>query len=146
MAGARRYISLPGECLPSPAEVVVEVPLSMVGSVALELTLLLEALTESLRIRSSAGPTVVLTLLDIRGVSKAIARKDGASAICFALGRNQVEYLRAVLLRAYRDQISAVNHVHIEGELGGALFDLTVMFDVYREPMLPEEAAKRLAD
>jgi hypothetical protein len=64
----------------------------------------------------------------------------------FELGRNQVEYLRAVLLRALRDGAAEANHIHIEGELAGQQYDLTVMFQVSQPPMSPEEAAKRMAD
>jgi hypothetical protein len=61
-----------------------------------------------------------------------------------AIGRNQAGYLQAVLLRAYRDQMAEVNHVHIEGQRSGTPFDLTVMFEVAREPMTPEDAKKLL--
>jgi hypothetical protein len=51
-------------------------------------------------------------------------------------------HLLATLLRAYRDQVAEVSHVHIEGLLDGAPYDLTVMFDVCKESMSPEEAKK----
>lgn len=146
MVAVRRFLSLPGECLASATEAVIEVPLPLVAGMALELTLLLEGLSESLRLRPSAGPMLVLTMLDKDNVSKAIATKDDAGAIRFALGRNQVGYLQAVLLRAFRDQMAEVNHVHVEAVLEGSLFDLTVMFDVSREPMSPEEVDKLMAE
>jgi hypothetical protein len=146
MVAIRRFLSLPGESLLGPTEVVIELQQCAVASVALELALLLAGLVESLRLRPSAGPTILLTLIDNDRIAKAVVAHCPDRTVSFALGRNQAEFLQAVLLRAYRDQMAEINHVHIEGERDGTAFDLTVLFDVYRAPMSADEAAKLLAD
>jgi hypothetical protein len=83
-------------------------------------------------------------LINSDRVSKASVVRELGGSVCFAIGRNQAKYLQAVLLRAYRDQIAEVNHVHIDGESDGKPFDLTVIFELSLEPMTPENAKKLL--
>lgn len=125
-----RSVSLPSQTSSGGAEFVLALEHAAVGSFALELTLLLTGLVETLRIRPVRGPKLQLTLIDAERVSKANVALDPMGATCFAIGRNQAQYLQAVLLRAYRDQIAEVNHIHIEGQNGGRLFDLTAMFEL----------------
>jgi hypothetical protein len=146
MVSARRFVSLSGEALLSETEVVLELGGDSVATVALELTLVLEGLADSLRLSSRAGPSVVVSENSGDRVAKAEVARAADGSLTFRMGRNQVEYLRAVILRAYRDQMAEVSHVHIEGELGQAAFDLTVMFATYAAPMSPEEAAKLMTD
>lgn len=68
------------------------------------------------------------------------AKRVSDRHVRYAFGRNQIEYLHATLLRAYRDEKAPVNHVHIEAHSEGAGFDLTVLFKVYASPMSPNEA------
>lgn len=141
-----RTIPLPAEPVLGENEVAIEVPHTVVASWALELALLLAGLTRSLRMRAQSGMSIVIVIGSGIAVSKATVRRDKADTLSFEVGRNQAEYLHAVFLRAHRDGAAEVNHVHIEGTLNGVPFDLTVLFDTYREPMTQEEAMKLLAD
>ena len=142
MVADKRFLSLAGECLMGANEIVIEVKHDFVGSLALELTLLLSGLIESLRIRPDKGCQLVLTLTDSDRISKAIVTCISTNTLSFRIGRNQAEYLQAVLLRAYRDQMAEVNHVHIEGQRDGKPFDLTVMFEFARGPVSPKGGTK----
>lgn len=117
-----------------------------VGSFALELTLLACQLSESLRIQLRGGSSLVLTRLAADRVPKAVVTVAPDGAMSFALGTNQIESLQSVLLRAYRDEMAEVNHIHVEGERDGNPFDLTFMFGASRPPMSADKAAKLLAD
>lgn len=140
----KRFMSVTSEALLSAAEIVIELSPSAVASLALEFALLLEGMAFSLRIRPSKGPTLLLSLTNDDKVSKGAVTRESDGSVHFALGRNQAEYLQAVLLRAFRDQIAEVNHVHIEGRINAMPFDLTVMFENFREPMTAEDAKNLL--
>lgn len=146
MVAVRRFLALDCESVQGSREAVIELPQAALANVALELTLLIAGLAEALRLQPSKGPAISVTLLADDCVTKAVVTSASDGALAFALGRNQAEYLQAVLLRAYRDQMAEVNHVHIEGEQQGTAFDLTVMFAVSREPMSAEDAQKLLND
>jgi hypothetical protein len=77
---------------------------------------------------------------------RAAVLRLSADRMMFSLSRNQAEYLEATLLRAYRDEMAEVNHIHLEGELDGSSYDLTLLFDVSRPPMSPEEATARMGE
>jgi hypothetical protein len=137
-----RFLLLPNEPVVGDNEVVMELPHAFVTALSLELSLLLAGLTDSLRLRAHSGASVVLSLRNEAAATKADVRRDKADALSFDLGRNQAEYLHVVLLRAHRDGSAEVNHIHIEGADGNDPFDLTVMFELCREPMTAEEAMK----
>jgi hypothetical protein len=140
----KRFLSLASESLIDAAEIVIELDPPAVSSLALELALLLGGLANSLRVQSSKGPTLRLTLMDDDRVAQAVATRESDGSASFALGKNQARYLQVVLLRAYRDQMAEVNHVHIDGKHGETPFGLTVMFKVFREPMSPQQASRLL--
>lgn len=145
MVALQRFLPVTGESLLSSTEVVIELPQEAVSSVALEMTLLIAGLAETLRIQPTRGPSVLFRLLAGDRVSKAVVTRHADGMTAFSLGRNQAKYFQATLLRAYRDQMAEVNHIHIEGaDEDGSVLDLTVMFAVYREPVSPEEAQKLL--
>lgn len=144
MVAVKRFLSLASESLMSSNELVIELKQAAIGSFALELALLIAGLVQSVRIRPSRGAPLLLTLADNDRAAKAVVAREPDDTVSFAIGRNQAEYLHAVLLRAYRDQMAEVNHLHIEGQRSGSPFDLTVMFEVAREPMTPEDAKKLL--
>jgi hypothetical protein len=146
MVAVRRYLPLSSEGMLATGEVVIELSRDGVTSMALEFGLLLEEMAESLRVQPRGGAAVTLTIVDNSRVAKAVVKSLPDDSIDFAIGRNQAEYIYAVLLRAYRDQAAEVSHVHVEGERDGASFDLTLMFDMFREPMSSEEASKLMAD
>ena len=137
-----RFVSLPNEPLIGANEVVVEVPHDMVAALALEFSLLLSNLATALRLGAKHGASILISVGHGTSVSKATVRRQRLDTISFELGRNQAEYLLAALLHAYRDGVAEVNHLHIEGIEGSGLFDLTVMFERYREPMSGSDATK----
>jgi hypothetical protein len=139
----KRFLRLAEPPRVKTGEVVVSVPHDMVGPLALELSLLLFNGASSLRLAAQKGPGVVLTVGPGTRVSTATAQRE-PNGLRFELGRNQAESLLAVLLRAHRDGAAQVNHIHIESELGGESFDLTVWFEQHMEPMSQEEAMRRL--
>ncbi len=110
------------------------------------MSLLLAGLADSLRLQSDSGPVIELALSDDSRATKAFVRMAPDGRVCFALARNQAEYLHVVLLRAFRDQVAEVDHVHLEGERQSVPFDLTLMFEVFRSPMSAEDAARLMDD
>ena len=142
----KRFLSLQSEGLLGSAELVIEILQTEVARVALELTLLRLGHCDGLRIQAGRGPSVLLTMLAEDRVSKASVARGADGSLSFALGINQVGYLQAVLLRAYRDEMAEVNHVHVEGVHAGQDFDLTLMFSVYRPPMSPDEVEQLTRD
>ena len=125
--------------LTSPSEVVVELDQDDVAILALELTLLLRRMSDLVSIVSGSN-RLTLTLLDQAPPAK--FSRDAIGRIQCSLSRDSAEYLEATLLRAFRDGMADVNHVHVEGKLDGESFDLTLLFAVSRPPMTPEEADK----
>jgi hypothetical protein len=142
----RRFLLLPSEPQFGPTEVVLEIPHAVVATLTLELSLLLAGLAESLQFRAKTGASVVIKLVGGKTVSKASVKRESADVVRFDLGRNQVEFLHVTFLLAHRDGAAEVNHVHVEGVLGDELFDLTVMFERFKEPMSAEEANKMLCE
>lgn len=139
-----RVVLLASAPLSDANEVVMELSQDAVARLALELALQLEGLTDSVQLAARSGQGVVLTLGDGQNISKARVERTG-KRILFELGRNQLEYVQAFLLRAYREEAAEVNHLHVEGVDADASFDLTLMFEVFQEPMSSEEA-RRLMD
>lgn len=137
-----RFVLLASEPLLESGEVVVELPQATVPTLALELSLLLGGLTDAVRLSGSSGAGVLLTIGGGDRVDKAQVSREGTEMVCFELGTNQAEYLQAVLLRAYRDGMFDANHVHIEGAIGDEPFDLTLLFELFRDPMSADDAIK----
>lgn len=146
MVTKRRVLQLSSDSVAGANELVVEIQQAEVGPLALEVGLLVSRLVESLHLRSRAGPSLTLSLINDDRLPKAIVTHQPDGARSFAVGINQTEYLQAVLLRAFRDGAAEVNHIHIEGQRDGEPFDLTLMFELYKEPMSEGEAAVRLRD
>ena len=125
-------------------ELVLNVSHNEFGKWALEFTLLLEGLVKITDIRTGGKNRVRISLNDDLQADRLLAIKSRNGDFEFVLPRNQAEYLQATLLRAYRDEMAEVNHVHAEGYMDGKPFDLTMMFDVYRPPMTAEEAEREI--
>lgn len=121
-------------------EVIVEIQQSDVAACALELTLLLHGLSGSLCFVSGTM-RLTLQISELPRAPAAVISEVGGRVRC-SLSRESAEYLQAVLLRAYRDGIAEVNHVHIEGKMDGKSVDVTFVFDTFRPPMTSEEAEK----
>lgn len=136
----QRFLSLKSETLVGPSESVVEVAHDEVGLLALEITLLLERLVDCLTVNDPQGFGMMLVVASRQG--GAAVSHAGTKRLSVELGRSQGEHLQAVLLRAFRDGAAEVNHVHLEGELEGRQYDLTIMFEVSQPPMSPDEAAR----
>jgi hypothetical protein len=67
-------------------------------------TLLAHGFCEQLRLQPARGLSLSLKVAPQERVSKAVVEVASDGSLCFALGANQASYLRAFLLRAYRDQ------------------------------------------
>lgn len=141
-----RFLSLPCESLQSSGEIVIELQQDVIPVIALELTILLCGLAKRLRLQPISSPAISLEILADDFATKAVVTQAADGSVTFSLGLNQAEYFQAVLLRAYRDQVAEVNHIHIEGERVNLSFDLTILFRAFREPMSAEEAEKLLGD
>jgi len=141
----KRSIGLEAEPIVGPGEVVIELSHGNVPIAALEIRLLLEAMTTSLRFSAGAGCSVLLTVSDARVANKALVTSHDSGVVAFHVGINQAEYLEATLLRAYRDEAAEVNHLHVEGLLDSNAMDLTVLFERSLPSMSAEEAEKRLS-
>ncbi len=137
-----RFLACDDEIIFGQREAVLEITQERFGSWALEIALLLQGLSESLTVRSPGGGTLRLVLLSDRSVKRSVVSRHEANELRFELARTQAEYLQAVLLRAYRDGMADVDHVHIEGSCAGAAYDLTFFFGASRPPVPGEEAAK----
>jgi len=142
----RRFLSLKSASRTSNGEIVVEILHSEIPILVVEVALLLYGLAETLRLHPVSGPSALLTLQPGDQVSRAIVERSRDGAFKFALGHNQAGFLQATLLRAYRDHMAETDHIHIEGLEGAAPFDLTIRFELAREPMSPEEAKRLMGD
>ncbi|MFY0582662.1 hypothetical protein ACN28S_57760 [Cystobacter fuscus] len=141
-----RFLASDDEIIFGQREAVVEIMQERFGVWTLELSLLLQGLAESLTVRSPNGGTLLLSLLADKRVKRSTVSRGGTNKLRFDLSRTQTEYLQTVLLRAYRDGMADVDHVHIEGEFAGTAYDLTFFFGASQPPMSAEEAAKRMQD
>jgi hypothetical protein len=128
------------------SELVIEISQDCVYEWALEVTLLVERLTDGLTVIAKSGYEMSLSLLPDAPTlaNRLVALPTGNKAIKFDIPRTQAEYLQAVLLRRYRDEVAEVNHIHLDGTMAANPFDLTFMFENARAPMTSEEAAKLL--
>jgi hypothetical protein len=131
-------------------ELVVEAEQAEVGTFALELTLLLEGLSEMVVILTPAGYRISLSIQkkEEKGRFEARTRVTQVDPMrmTFEIARTQAMYLQATLLCAYRDEMATVDHVHVEGFLRELPFDLTLFFAASRPPMTPEEIEKMIGD
>jgi hypothetical protein len=140
----KRSIPVAQEFLFDRAEAVVELAQQEVGTFALELTLLVTAMTDSVSLRSPGGKRIELIIGKSEKWGK--VAKVSRTQLRFELSHNEAEYLQAVLLRAYRDEMAEVNHIHIEARFDDESFDFTLLFQAYKPPMSPEEAARVMGD
>jgi hypothetical protein len=135
-----------GHILLGEAEVVVELSQASVATLALEFTLLLAGLSDSLALRAGKGVQVTFRLLDPNNNARtSIVLAAGKDRLRVELARAHAEYAHAVLLRTYRDGMADVSHVHIEAELAGRSYDVTLLFAAFRAPMSPEDAERLLS-
>jgi hypothetical protein len=141
-----RFLASDDEIIFGQRETVVEIMQERFGVWTLEISLLLHGLVESITVRSPNGGALLLSLLEDKRPKRSAVSRIGTNKLRIELSRTQAEYLQAVLLRAYRDGMADVEHVHIEGELAGTTHDLTVFFGASRPPLSAEEAAKALQD
>jgi hypothetical protein len=139
-----RFLASDDEIIFGQRESVVEIMQERVGLWALETSLLLQGLADSLTVRSPGGGTLLLSLLPDKSVKRSIVSSIGTNKMRFELARTQTEYLQTALLRAYRDGMADVDHIHIEGECTGTAYNLTFFFGASRPPMSAEEATRRL--
>lgn len=141
MVTRRRPFLLTAEIVVDSAEVIVEVALDEFGPLALELTLLAAKLVPEVTLQDSSGLQFTFRLLESQA-RRGVFSETGSKRLTLELPTVTVGYLQAVLLRAYRDGMAEVDHVHVETTTA----DLTLLFAVSRPPMSAEEAEKLLKD
>ena len=134
----KRSLLMNEDLIVGDSEVVIDVAQRMVISLTLEVTLLLCGMASLLSFRCVNGQRVDVAIgaRDPRALVDMIS----PSHIRFELPRNQAEFLQAVLLRTYRDEMAEVNHIHLEGYLSGDPFDLTFVFEVHQPSLSPTAA------
>lgn len=144
----KRLLPLSVDISIDDADAVFDVDQTHVGAWALEIALLLNGLTEEVTALAPSGASIVLTLQaePEQSAKRTIASRIAPNQLRFALSRTQAEYLQSVLLRAYRDGMAEVSHIHIEGFTDTSEYDLTFAFREFHAPMSAEDAAKLLQD
>lgn len=126
--------------LAGDSEIVVEISQAEVPAIALDVALLLGGLADSLSLVSGAAK-LNIRVSPQRTTATNFDRDEHGRVEC-VLSRDNAEYIQATLLRAYRDGMAEVSHVHVDGKFRGNDFDLTLMFDTARPAMTPEEAER----
>lgn len=141
----KRTFFINDEILLGQYEMVMSIRQGEVAGLALEVALLLEDLSRSLRIRSDESPKGASLVLSVGGSKdqgpkrKRVAETSVATCrsadntMYFSLREDEVGALYVTLLQAYRDQIAEVNHIHLSSQKDGQEFDLTVVFEQSRE-------------
>jgi hypothetical protein len=141
MVARPRPFPLAEEVIVDAAEIIVEVALEEFGPLALELALLEAKLVPETTLRDPGGLQLCLRLLESES-KRGVVSGTGTRRIGLELPAVTVGYLRAVLLRAYRDGMAEVDHVHVET----TSVDLTLLFKVSQPPMSAEAAKEMLKD
>jgi hypothetical protein len=140
----KRVTRLDGAAVANRDELVVEIRHATVGAWALEIMLLSGAFAEEVVVHLGDGWTIALRMSGDPEARRSAFTSTGERSYTCVLSRTQLGYVQGTLLRAYRDEVAEVNHIHVEGLLGDSPFDMTLMFERYREPMSPEEAEKAI--
>ena len=129
-----RQLSLRAPTLASEREVAIAIDGQEIGPVLVELSMLLCRISESVTFSAASGPSVEIRMMGDAKVSHGTCFDDSGRRVRFDLGKNQLEYLNATLLRMYRDSMSDVDHIHLDAVRDGTMVELTVYFDVIRPP------------
>ncbi|QED26421.1 hypothetical protein FRD01_03990 [Microvenator marinus] len=123
-----RIIKLKEQGLSGDGEFVLRIGPDEMQEVALRLMMLLWEITSTV-VFSDGGRVIIKVLKVDDDVSNAQVESSHGSLVFF-LGKNQVEYLLATLLRAIANGgVASASHIHIEGLKGGAPYDLTILFE-----------------
>lgn len=130
-----------GAVVEGDAEEVIELRQDEIAKMALEIVLLSHGLSDSLTVWTRSGHKLVLRLNDEDPARVRVTR--GAQQLRYGIPGPLLGYLESTLLRAYRDGVADVNHIHLEGEIDDRSFDLTFLFALSRAPMSPEEVARQ---
>lgn len=125
-------------------ELVIEIQQKEVAKWALEFALLLGGFVEQTEVRLENGFSILFRISSDSKADRTMMARKGENAFSCELSRTQAGYVQATLLRAYRDEMAEVNHIHVEGFLSDASFDLTLMFDTYRPPMSAKGAEEMI--
>lgn len=129
------------DILLSDSEYVIEVSSKHLQLWCLSFTLLATKLVSSFNILFKNHRVKILLSEDLENKWLEVIKKD-ASITEVAIPMNQVEYLQFTLLRALRDSIAEMEHIHLEGSRNSEQFNITLFFENYSQPFDPEEAAK----
>lgn len=140
----KRTVRVEASAILGEKEMVVGVRQGEVARWAMEIILLLEGLVETTTFRFGDGVCLTLAISTDHNAARALFAQAGEGHLRCVVARCQAAYVHATLLRAYRDQAAEVDHVHMEGRLGDAPFDITLMFDVHRPPMTSDDARRAI--
>jgi hypothetical protein len=139
MVARPRPFELASEIIVDPEELLVEVSLLEFGPAALEMTLLAGNLIPQAAFQDRNGRRLTFSVLASDAKRGEFSGLDSRN-IQLSIPIVTVKYLQAVLLRAYRDGMAEVDHVHVET----TSIDLTFLFAVSAPPMSGEEAGRIL--
>jgi hypothetical protein len=134
-----RPFELTSDIIVDPEELLVEVSLVEFGPAALEMTLLAASLIPHAVFQDRTGRRLTFDVLASDSKRGVLSGLDSRS-IHLSLPMVTVKYLQAVLLRAYRDGMAEVGHIHVET----TSIDLTFLFAVSAPPMSGDDAARIL--
>lgn len=127
----------------APAEIVVSLTEAELAPLCLELALLLLSETTALQLQAGEERLDLEVAKKSQHPQASFTYGKSRTLRC-AIDRDGLEYLQATLLRAWRDGIAEVDHVHIEGLLAGAGHDFTVRLAKARPPVSASQARKKL--
>ena len=117
-----RHIGMKVDPIVGQNELVLETEQEQIGPLALELTLLVNDLSERLLLLAPSGYRIALSIQKNEERGQFAARtkvtQPDPRRMAFELSRTQAGYMQATLLRTYRDGMAAADHIHIEGFAG----------------------------
>ena len=140
----KRAVRIGATCLIGPTELVVGVAQEDVGRWALEFALLLGGFCSQTDVTLEDGSVLSLVIDQRPQADRTQVARLRESLFRCELSRTQAGYVHSTLLRAFRDEMAEVSHIHVEGTLGQEAFDLTLAFDTYRPPMTAKEAEEAI--
>ena len=110
----------PDRIIASGSEIVLELSQADVAVLALELALVLGGFANGVSVVS--GSSKLALRVAEQGPATTVFTREASGRVECSLSRDNAEYLQATLLRAYRDGMAEVNHIHVEARIPPARF------------------------
>jgi hypothetical protein len=124
-------------------EIVLVLGKNDTRELALEVALLLFGLTDGLLVNATGDQAMFIARHPDPAEVRGRVDHSDAARVDVLLARNQLEFIQAALLRAYRDGVAEVDHIHAEVTRQTGVYDVTLVFEHHRGP-LPLDEAMRL--